>query len=274
MKDYLYDMENSYEEMHLAKILGISFDDLRRLSYIIDSNQSEDGLVYNYIIEFNTEKSPVEVLSKISRLDDRSTVYLEPWELDLSFDYDEQFDAITENKGFLKKFSEEISDLKKLSELEIIDDNLKLILNRQIFISTIGTMETFLCDAFINLTFDNDVYFKNFVLTHPEFKQRKFELREIFNEYENIRETAKKIILDVIYHNLPTVSQMYQDTFKIDFPRIKDVYQEVLKRHDLVHRNGKTKEGEIVETDTDAIAILINKITDFINEIAVKLNIT
>lgn len=273
MKDYLYDMENSYEEMRLANNLGISFTELRELSYTIDTIESIDGLVYNYVIEFDTQRSSEEVLYKISRLEDGSRVYLEPWEFDVSFDYDEQFDAITENKHFFQKFNDEILSLKRLSELEISDNNLKSILNRQIFISIIGTMETFLCDAFINLTFDTEEYFRNFVSTNPEFKKRKFELREIFTEYENIRETAKKILLEIIYHNLPIVSQMYKDTFRIEFPKIKDIYKEVLKRHDLVHRNGKTKEGDVVETDTKAINDLINKMTEFVNEIAITLRL-
>jgi hypothetical protein len=134
-------------------------------------------------------------------------------------------------------------------------------------------METFLSDAFVNLTFDNEDYFRNFIGTHPEFKKQKFELREIYKEYDKLEETAKRVMLDTIYHNLPTVSQMFADTFKIEFPPIKEVYELVLKRHDLVHRNGKTKEGNPVDTDEEAIKDLMEKVTKFIDEVATKLKI-
>jgi hypothetical protein len=66
---------------------------------------------------------------------------------------------------------------------------------------------------------------------------------------------------------------MFKDTFKIDFPSIKEVYECVLKRHDLVHRNGKTKDGTAVEPDENAVIELIKKVTEFVEEIANKLDI-
>ena len=80
-------------------------------------------------------------------------------------------------------------------------------------------------------------------------------------------------MLDTIYHNLPTVSQMFKDTFKIDFPSIKDVYECVLKRHDLVHRNGKTKNGRPVEPDENVVTELIEMVSNFVGEIATTLNL-
>jgi hypothetical protein len=272
-KDIAIEMQEQEGDRHLADLLGITFDELTELDYEIETDQSKDGLVYNYRVEFDVNNSPKHILRKIKNLEDGCRVYFQPWEFDEEYDYDEQYEAITENKDYLQKFKDEIANLQALNSLKIPDEDLKAILHRQLFISVIGTMETFLADAFINLTNDKEEYLKNFIETHPEFKKRKFELREIFEEYAQIKVTAKKVMLDTIYHNLPTVSQMFSDTFKIEFPNIKDVYEYVLKRHDLVHRNGKTKEGEAVVTDETAINELIDKVTIFINDIATKLDI-
>lgn len=153
------------------------------------------------------------------------------------------------------------------------DEVLKAVLNRQMFIGIIGTMETFLADVFINLTFDNEKYFRNFIETHPEFRKRKFELKEIFEQSDKLKETAKKVMLDTIYHNLPTVREMYRNTFEIDFPEIKEAYEYVLNRHDLVHRNGKTKEGQIVVTDEKAIDNLIETVNKLVFGVAEKLEL-
>ncbi len=270
-KEVAIRMEESEGDEHLADKLEIKFEELCQTDYKIETVESSDGLIYNYRIVFS-EDSPKSILDKIKRLDGL-TVTMAPWEFDQEFDYDEQFEAITDNKDFLQKFKDELSNLESLSSIATPDPKLRDILNRQIFISVIGTMETFLSDAFVNLTFDNEDYFKNFIETHPEFKKQKFELREIYKAYDNLEETAKKVMLDTIYHNLPTVSQMFTDTFKIQFPSIKEVYGLVLKRHDLVHRNGKTKDGENVETDDKAIKELIETVTKFINDIATKLKI-
>jgi len=272
IKDYLYDVQEQEADRHLAKVLGIDYDDLTQLSWEIETDESKEGLIYNYRIEFSDD-NPKAILEKIKRLQDGGTVYLEPWELNENYDYDEQFEAIIKNQNYLQKFKDEIGNLEELSSLKIQDEVLKSILNRQVFISIIGAMETFLSDAFINLTFSNDVYFRNFIETYPEFGKRKFELREIFSENEKLKETAKRTMLDIIYHNLPPVREMFNATFKIEFPSIKDVYQYVLIRHDLVHRNGKTKDGEEVKTDKKAIEELISKVMSFVKDIAEKLHI-
>lgn len=272
-KEIAIEMQEQEGDRHLADLLGITYDELTELDYEIETDQSKDGLIYNYRVEFDIDNSPKHILSKIKNLEDGCRVYFQPWDFDEEYDYDEQYEAITENKDYLQKFKDETANLQALNSLKIPDEVLKAILHRQLFISVIGTMETFLADAFINLTSDNEEFLKNFIETHPEFKKRKFELREVFEEYAKIKETAKKVMLDTIYHNLPTVSQMFADTFKIEFPSIKGVYGYVLKRHDLVHRNGKTKEGEAVVTDETAINELIDKVTIFINDITTKLNI-
>lgn len=270
MKDYITDMMNNPDETHLSELLGISSEELNELEYNIESDEN-DGFLYNYRIEFS-ENSPKNILAKISRIQGY-TVYLNPWEFDEYYEYDELFDAITENKQYVSKFFEELDNLTKLSELKIESVTLKQIMLRQIFISVIGTMETFLSDTFINLTNDNDKYFKNFVESHPEFKQRKFQLREIFIENEKLKETAKVIMLETIYHNLPTIKEMFTDTFKMDFPKINVIYPLVIKRHDLVHRNGKTKEGQDVELTEVTIDDLINVVRDFVGQIIVVLQL-
>lgn len=272
-KEIAMEMQEQEDDRHLADLLGITYDELTELDYEIETDQSKDGLIYNYRVKFDIDNSPKHILSKIKNLEDGCRVYFQPWDFDEEYDYDEQYEAITENKDYLQKFKDETANLQALNSLKIPDEVLKAILHRQLFISVIGTMETFLADAFINLTNDNEEFLKNFIETHPEFKKRKFELREVFEEYAKIKETAKKVMPDTIYHNLATVSQMFADTFKIEFPSIKDVYGYVLKRHDLVHRNGKTKEREAVVTDETAINELIDKVTIFINDIATKLDI-
>jgi|SRR5690606_1018214 len=75
-------------------------------------------------------------------------------------------------------------------------------------------------------------FFRNFVENHPEFKCRKFELNEIFRQQEQLKIIAKKIIIDVIFHNLPVVKNMYTTTFDIAFPNIEAMQKHVLRRHD------------------------------------------
>lgn len=52
----------------LAKILGISYEEITELDYEIHENESEDGLVYGQYVEFNKDVAP-EILKKIKGID-------------------------------------------------------------------------------------------------------------------------------------------------------------------------------------------------------------
>ena len=77
-------LEEKLEEesdKRIAAALGISIDDLNQLDFEISSNESDEGLVYEYIIHFQ-DSSPKEILEKIEGLSSRNYVYLEPFELE------------------------------------------------------------------------------------------------------------------------------------------------------------------------------------------------
>lgn len=257
-------------EAHLAPKLGITYTELCQLDYTIETDESDEGLLYNYRIVFN-QNNPKSILEKIKGLDKNLNVYLDPWEFNDEFDYDFEFEAITENNDYTKNFYDEIANLESLLTLDVPTTELKNILYRQIFISIIGTLETYLSSAFINRTFDSEDNLKRFICSHPEFKNQKFEIREIFDKYDEIETIAQKVMLDTIYHNLPIVRNMYKDTFNIDFPNFSEIYKAVLIRHDLVHRNGFTKDGQQVEITKEDINQLINDVKGFVRKLVTEL---
>ena len=57
----------------LAKILGISYEEIIELEYEIHENESEDGLVYGQYVQFSKDVAP-EILMKIKGLDQNFTV--------------------------------------------------------------------------------------------------------------------------------------------------------------------------------------------------------
>jgi hypothetical protein len=272
-KEMMIEKQRENFEKKLADILGITYDELSQLDYEIDTNESNDGLVYNHIIVFSDDSSS-DILDKINGLEDRKRVWLQPWELNEDEEYyDEQYESILQNHQFLANFQTELKNLNRLNKIEIDDPSLQQILQRQIYIGIIGTLETFLFETFLNLTINDEVYFKNFVKSHPQFRKQKFELREIFEQTEKLKLIAKKVIIDSIYHDLPRVRAMYQATFNIDFPEINNVIKYVQTRHDLVHRNGKTKENKLVQLNSEIVDIVLHKTKEFVDKLAEKLKL-
>lgn len=272
MKDLLIQRMNESDEEQLAHKLGITYDELMQLNHKVDTEESDDGIVYNYIISFDPD-SPKEILSKVKGLDSSNSVWLSPWEYEGDYYYEEQYQAITSNKHFYESFLRAMDSAAILNDYEIDEGELTLTLKRQIYASVMAALEAFLSETFINLTNDHPEYFRNFIESYPDFKERKIEMSRIFAEQERIKETAKKVMVEIIYHNLAKVSKMYNSTFKIDFPDIATMAKCVHIRHDIVHRNGKTVDGKPVPLNKEVIDELIKKTSSFVREIANKLKL-
>lgn len=273
-KEMYYEQLQQKDDENLAKLLGITYDELCETDWHIETDESKDGLLYGYVVYFE-DSSPKHILDKIEGLDKDNQVWLSPHDLDdeEDYDYEEQFEAIIANKSFYDSFQNEISNVRQLNEIQLESPELLIVLKRQLYITAIGALETFLSETFINVTNENSDYFRNFVETYPNFKERKFQLNEIYGEYDKLQDTAKKEMLEVIYHNLAKVRNMYVSTFKIEFPDISELSKAVNTRHDLVHRNGKTKDGADVTVNKEIVTELLNQISIFVEHISKSLNL-
>lgn len=135
----------------------------------------------------------------------------------------------------------------------------------------IACVETYLSDAFINTVLSNQDYLRSSFTSFKDFKEQKLGVNELLEFAGKAEEIAKKAMLEVIYHNLPKVSKMYEGTLNITFPSFSEIQRAVSVRHDLVHRNGKTKEGREIIIDDKIIDDIISKVENFIGEIDQKL---
>ncbi|CAM4212224.1 hypothetical protein SAMN06265348_10636 [Pedobacter westerhofensis] len=275
-KQLMIDSHEDEEGNAIADALGISYFELRKTDYQIEENVSDEGVLYNYRIVFSAG-SPKETLNKIEGLHGNSVdiateVLQGEYAQDWDYEYDYEYDAISSSPGLSDNFDLEIEKLRKLNEVDLKNDELNAILKRQIYIGVMGTMETFLSETFVKLALANPVNLEKFVKSNPEFANRKFDLKDVFEAYKNIEQTAKGVMLDTIYHNLPVVREMYRSTFEIGFPEIKEPIQCVKMRHDLVHRNGKTKDGTAHVLDSDTIDSTIATVRELVGGIVAEID--
>jgi len=195
----------------------------------------------------------------------------EEWKIDVienpESDYEELYEAISNNNLFYDTFKNEIENLKRLNNIKLDDDSLENTLKRQLYIGIITSMETYLSDAFINTTLGSKNFTRKFVETFKEFKEKPIKLSELFEYHNEIEITCKKHMLKVIYHNIPKVKIMYKETLEVDLGDIEALCKAVSIRHDLVHRSGKTKEGKENVIDSDKINDLILEVETFINRV-------
>ncbi len=72
---------------------------------------------------------------------------------------------------------------------------------------------------------------------------------------------------EIIYHKLDVVKNLYKSTFNIDLGDIGTLMKAIQKRHDIVHRNGHDKNGNVVEITKGDVQQLILDVSNFINHI-------
>ena len=96
----------------------------------------------------------------------------------------------------------------------------------------------------------------------------------VLSDTFGIDETAdivKEELRKLMYHDLPKIKPIFMDSLGIDIGVIKDLCKAVLIRHDIVHRNGKDKEGKehvITKENVEQLCALVN---DFIYNIECQL---
>ena len=187
-------------------------------------------------------------------------------------DYDEYLvDDIAQITEFYNNFSSAILDIENLLEATI-DPPYLCCFSRLLFVNVITALETYLSDAFINSVVPSEDLMRRFIESTPEFKSEKIPLAEVYKAVDEINKRAKSYLADVVWHNLGRVKPMYRDVLGIDFePDLGDLNRAIMKRHDIVHRNGKTISGEEIWITKQDVTTLIEKVESFVRDIDRKL---
>ena len=143
---------------------------------------------------------------------------------------------------------------------------------RLLYANVITALETYLSDMFIGTVKNNPDFMRRFIETTPEFKEDKISLSDAYTAKEQADNKADDYLSKVVWHNISRVKQMYKDTLSIDFPEdINAIYRAIQYRHDIVHRNGKTKDGKELRIEKNDIIALIDYIESFAKNIDIEL---
>ncbi|RKY08807.1 MAG: hypothetical protein DRP65_08620 [Planctomycetota bacterium] len=176
-------------------------------------------------------------------------------------------DAIQSNTDTNATAKDALKNISCLLDIDIPEHHLKPYIYRLLYINAITCLEAYLSDTFSNQVVGNEKLMRRFVHTSSEFKKRKLALSNIYERMENISEELREHLSSLMWHNLSQVKRLYESVFEIRLPDISKLVKAVRARHDLVHRNGRTKEGNKVNISEKEVHDLIQEVKAFINEI-------
>ncbi len=188
-------------------------------------------------------------------------------------DYEDSYLALilSDNEYFLS-FNESIGNIKEILELNI-NGAAQNHLFGLLYVSVITAVETYLSDAFINTVLGDAKHLRRFVENNPEFKKKTFRLSEVFLRHESINDEVKEYLLSQLWHNIAKIKPMYEATLDVSFPNnLGSMFQAIKIRHDLVHRNGRNKDGDQIVLSKEDVEGLIADASEFINYINEQLD--
>ena len=166
-----------------------------------------------------------------------------------------------------------ILNIKRILELKLnIDEKRsKDFLIRILYANIITAMETYLSDCFIEKIINNKKFVPELLERTPEFNMKKFNLKKAYDWIENVNDNIIDVLSGISFHNLAKVRSMYENILKIEFPQdIDEIFRAILIRHDIVHRNGKTKDNNEVHITKQDLDNLIEQASEFIKNIELQ----
>lgn len=185
------------------------------------------------------------------------------------------YESAQANAEFYKTFTKSIESLRNISNQEFPQKGaIQQPLFKMIYASTITAMETYLCDAFLHKVTNNEELIDKLLTSMHEFKEKKYSITEILDWKNQTRKKVSEYLLDIVWHNLPKVHNLYENVLGIAFPSsIERIHKYIAIRHDLVHRNGRTKSGRFHIIKLFEIEALFEDVESFVQHIDERVNL-
>ncbi|MGG5873555.1 hypothetical protein [Pseudomonas peli] len=164
-----------------------------------------------------------------------------------------------ESKTHYEIFQSHIKSVRSLLDVDVPSDTL-FSLWVMLHGHVVSAIEGYLAGTFIHKVTNSEELTRKLVETDPEFSNRTFSLKEIFEKQSNLKTTVATYLKGLIFHDLKKIKPMFKDVLGHEFGDISWLFRDVLKRHDCVHRAGYDKDGEAINVSKESILILLRNV--------------
>ena len=187
---------------------------------------------------------------------------------------EEYLDAATSNPEFSRAFREGALALRRLAQVgpeagpaDRPASDPGRLLDRLLYAHAVTLVEAYLSGAFVQTVLADPVLIGKLVEAHPKLGDQKVSVREALDAETALRRKVKGYLAHVVYHRLDEVRRMYKSVLDVELPDTGALEEAIETRHDVVHRNGKTKEGEDVAVDRDGVLDLLGAVEAFVGAV-------
>ena len=137
--------------------------------------------------------------------------------------------------------------------------------------AVITALEAYLWDTVAYWAANDETNLRNLVATNRDFQEKTLQLSTIFERMEGLKAEVELYLQELVWHRLDKIKPLISSGLKIEIPAIGDLMKEVLVRHDIVHRGGRTKDGEPIEVSNENVRGVVEMVRAFANTIETEL---
>ena len=169
---------------------------------------------------------------------------------------------------FIDSYDKAIDDIVALSKINVDEMN-KRLLNKLLFASVYSAMEAFLQDMCGHYVMKSQKHKERYLKNHENLKSEKILLSEIYAKLPQLDFKIKNAIDNTVYHRLSEeIQSLFEGTFGIIFPDYQYLKNKLEIRHDIVHRNGKSKDQSTLHLiSNNQLYELIEHVDEFVHSL-------
>ena len=161
-----------------------------------------------------------------------------------------------------------------LNEIETLSEPTKEYLYRQLYAGAITSMEAFLSSTLLKVVLSSDENKRKFVEKYLPYRVEQISFANIFEQMEKLDTKIQETLRGLMYHNLGKIKPIYKEVLDIDLGDICEIMKAVQIRHDIVHRSGKDKEGNLHIIQKEDVSSLVEKVSFLMSAVSTKLMIS
>lgn len=178
-----------------------------------------------------------------------------------------------------KFFMDELNALESIAQKNLVNEGRLLfmfnsqLITKMAFAYSVTLLEAFLGDTLKSLINENNKYLENAIANVDEVKKAKYSLSELRGTNIDVKSLAIRKLSEILFHNIPKVKVVYEQVLGKSLPiDISSVNKIAEIRHHIVHRNGRTLDGENIVVTAEDLSNAIICIKEFSSELQIQIN--
>lgn len=183
------------------------------------------------------------------------------------------------SSNIYKFFFYELNSLKEMAT-ESLNESKNIaflscsnLIIKMAFAYAVTLLEAFLGDTLKALITEREDFLHNALRNVDEISKAKYTLSELSESGSNISDLAVKQVNEILFHNIPKVKVVYEQVLgvklEIDLSKVSKITS---LRHDIVHRNGYSKDKKPLNLNAQDLYQAIDDIKVFATSLQKQIN--